>query len=409
MPNGTLSIKNGETALTGTDTEFTAEIKAGDYVVFTAGKVLYTLAVKSVESDTAATLVKAYTGPSVSGAGWSVVKQGTMATITMEVVAQVTEALRGLNLDKANWQQVFSVNDDITVTLPDGSTYTGPSWLKVANGINLSDLDKVMEVATQITADATAAEAAQAAAEKAAETAAADAKAQVADAVKEGAAEGVATAIADATTAAGKAETAQAAAEAALNELVDVKQLQVVASTLPAGSAATATFDAPTNTLQLGLPQGEAGEVEGFTFTPGTAGSTMAATAGGAVILGATCTLVTSNASELILDGAGGLTISQSGVNYKVYSEKNPPAALASALSASEVDELDNSTRKAYSLRVASEAIAPLQDAVDLGIATEEEKAQLEELKQHRVALHRLDLTLDNVEWPETPASLTAQ
>lgn len=56
--------------------------------------------------------------------------------------------MRGLNYDKMNWQQVFSSNDNITVTLPDGSTFTGPAWLKLVsmlnNGLakdkNLSDL-----------------------------------------------------------------------------------------------------------------------------------------------------------------------------------------------------------------------------------------------------------------------------
>ncbi|ENY9400323.1 tail fiber assembly protein [Salmonella enterica] len=47
--------------------------------------------------------------------------------------------------------------------------------------------------------------------------------------------------------------------------------------------------------------------------------------------------------------------------------------------------------------------IAPLQDAVDLGIATNDEKAQLDEWKKYRVLVNRVDTS--NPDWPEKPAS----
>jgi hypothetical protein len=50
----------------------------------------------------------------------------------------VAKAIRGLNLDKTNWQQVYSGTGTITITLPDGSTYTGPAW----NSITTSLADK---------------------------------------------------------------------------------------------------------------------------------------------------------------------------------------------------------------------------------------------------------------------------
>ncbi|EAO0385571.1 tail fiber assembly protein [Salmonella sp. NW826] len=52
-------------------------------------------------------------------------------------------------------------------------------------------------------------------------------------------------------------------------------------------------------------------------------------------------------------------------------------------------------------LQIASEKIAPLQDAVDLGIATDDEKAQLDEWKKYRVLVNRVDTT--NLVWPEQP------
>lgn len=54
-------------------------------------------------------------------------------------------------------------------------------------------------------------------------------------------------------------------------------------------------------------------------------------------------------------------------------------------------------------LQTASEKIAPLQDAVDLGIATDEEKSQLAEWKKYRVLVNRVDTS--NPDWPDVPVS----
>ncbi len=52
---------------------------------------------------------------------------------------------------------------------------------------------------------------------------------------------------------------------------------------------------------------------------------------------------------------------------------------------------------------MASEKIAPLQDAVDLVIATDEEKSQLAEWKKYRVLVNRVDTS--NPDWPDVPVS----
>ncbi|EMV7195741.1 tail fiber assembly protein, partial [Escherichia coli] len=55
--------------------------------------------------------------------------------------------------------------------------------------------------------------------------------------------------------------------------------------------------------------------------------------------------------------------------------------------------------------QVASEHIAPLQDAVDLEIATEEETSLLAAWKTYRVLLNRVDSsTALDIEWPVIPA-----
>ncbi|NHB98017.1 tail fiber assembly protein [Photorhabdus stackebrandtii] len=52
----------------------------------------------------------------------------------------------------------------------------------------------------------------------------------------------------------------------------------------------------------------------------------------------------------------------------------------------------------------ASEQIAPLQDAVDLGMATKEEETVLLVWKKYRVMLNRVDISqAPDIEWPEQP------
>lgn len=57
---------------------------------------------------------------------------------------------------------------------------------------------------------------------------------------------------------------------------------------------------------------------------------------------------------------------------------------------------------KSRLLQMASGKIEPLQDAVDLDIATDDEKAQLDKWKKYRVLVNRVDTS--NPDWPEQPA-----
>ncbi|MBS9433297.1 tail fiber assembly protein [Photorhabdus hainanensis] len=60
--------------------------------------------------------------------------------------------------------------------------------------------------------------------------------------------------------------------------------------------------------------------------------------------------------------------------------------------------------KKAELLRQANETLSLLQDSVDLEIATEAEKAALQEWKRYRVLLARVDiLQTPDIEWPEMP------
>ncbi|MEL5387333.1 tail fiber domain-containing protein [Serratia ureilytica] len=137
MPAGTLTLTNKSAVVKGTGTAFNTELKAGDFIVSIVGGVTYTLPVKTVDSATQATLIKAYDGPTQAGAAWYAVPRDAMNTITAQLAAETAKALRGLNLDKDNWQQVFSGTGNITVTLPDGSTCTGPAWNSFTAALNL--------------------------------------------------------------------------------------------------------------------------------------------------------------------------------------------------------------------------------------------------------------------------------
>lgn len=61
--------------------------------------------------------------------------------------------------------------------------------------------------------------------------------------------------------------------------------------------------------------------------------------------------------------------------------------------------------KKASLLQQAANAIAPLQDASDLNIATDDEKQQLTDWKKYRVLLMRIDTSkAPAIEWPTSPA-----
>ncbi len=60
---------------------------------------------------------------------------------------------------------------------------------------------------------------------------------------------------------------------------------------------------------------------------------------------------------------------------------------------------------RAQLMAEANQKITPLQDALDLGMATDEELAQLKAWKTYRVLLSRVDTaTTSDVDWPPLPA-----
>lgn len=154
MSAGTLTLTNNSDLVSGAGTSFSTELTAGDFVVVTVGGVTYTLPVKSVDSDTEITIIRKYPGPTQQGSAWNAVPRATQNRVTAALVDQSTEALRGLNYDKQNWQAVFSAAGNITVYLPDGTSFSGPSWKSIAETLSTLDVDYLNQLATQINQDA---------------------------------------------------------------------------------------------------------------------------------------------------------------------------------------------------------------------------------------------------------------
>ncbi|HAT7516954.1 TPA: hypothetical protein JAV82_004804 [Kluyvera ascorbata] len=223
MSAGTLTLTNNTDAVTGTGTTFTTELVAGDFIVAKVGGITYTLPVKTVGSDTQVVLVSKYPGPTLSDIAWQAMPRESQNQVTAELVAQTTAALRGLNYDKQNWQAVFSASGDITVMLPDGSTFTGPSWKSLIDILNNIDIDAVQQLADQVRTDAQQVGSDKQAAEAAASSAKTDASAaasanSTAQTAKQDAETAAGTATDKATeskNAAEDAQTAKAAAEQA--------------------------------------------------------------------------------------------------------------------------------------------------------------------------------------------------
>ena len=127
MAAGTLSVTNNSTAVVGVGTKFTA-FKAGDFLTLVVGQVPYTVAIASIKSATALTLVLPFDGPTASGLAWDGVARDTMSLATMGVTVQAQKALRMLIADENNWRAIFGNAEKITVTLPNGTVMQGMSW-----------------------------------------------------------------------------------------------------------------------------------------------------------------------------------------------------------------------------------------------------------------------------------------
>ncbi|WP_241647307.1 gp53-like domain-containing protein [Rosenbergiella metrosideri] len=132
---GTIALNANSLTVTGSGTKFTTEAQVGGALVTYIGNVPYTFVVGAINSDTSIALTANYQGTNVSGQSFSLIDRSAYTAITAELGARTAQAIRGLNYDKANWQQILTGSGNVTVNVPDGSQYTGPSWLSLANSL----------------------------------------------------------------------------------------------------------------------------------------------------------------------------------------------------------------------------------------------------------------------------------
>jgi hypothetical protein len=148
MAAGTIALTNNSTAVAGTGTSFTTELKTGDFVYANVGGAPFTLVVAAISSDTQLTVAVAFDGPTAAGLSWNAVPASIQVAITQKILNDFASVARGRILDFQNWQKIYSDAQSVTVVRPDRTQFTGPSWgymaTQFANKANL--VNDVVEV-----------------------------------------------------------------------------------------------------------------------------------------------------------------------------------------------------------------------------------------------------------------------
>lgn len=128
---GTVAVTNASKKVVGTGTTWKSGVSKPDkgHLVWGPDGKPYEL--DYVESDTVLYLVTAYSGVTVSGMAYSIdiTRTGAIPAFSRELSALV--AYHQLQMD--GWQQLLTGTGDVTLTAPDGSKLTVPTWDKVMN------------------------------------------------------------------------------------------------------------------------------------------------------------------------------------------------------------------------------------------------------------------------------------
>lgn len=135
MAEGTINLVNNSTTLTGVGTDFASKVTPGDFIYVEVATVPYTLPVDVVNSDSSITLLRKFTGPTTSGLVWVHIPRRAQNAVYSALVDQVSQALLQALTNEDNWQQLLTGKGDVTISRPDGSTYTGPSWISILDSV----------------------------------------------------------------------------------------------------------------------------------------------------------------------------------------------------------------------------------------------------------------------------------
>lgn len=128
---GTVAVTSGSTKVVGTGTTWRSGVYKPDKGHIFWGPDGRAYEVDYVESDTVLHLVTAYAGGSATGQAYSIVISitGQVPAFSRELSAFV--AYHQSQMD--GWQQLLTGTGDVTLTAPDGTKLTTPSWDKVMN------------------------------------------------------------------------------------------------------------------------------------------------------------------------------------------------------------------------------------------------------------------------------------
>lgn len=128
---GTVAVTAGSTKVVGTGTTWRSGVYKPDKGHIFWGPDGRAYEVDYVESDTVLYLVTAYVGGSATGQAYSIVISitGQVPAFSRELSAFV--AYHQGQMD--GWQKLLTGTGDVTLTAPDGTKLTVPSWEKVMN------------------------------------------------------------------------------------------------------------------------------------------------------------------------------------------------------------------------------------------------------------------------------------
>ncbi|MBM0416298.1 phage head spike fiber domain-containing protein [Aeromonas veronii] len=128
---GTVAVTSGSTKVVGNGTTWRSGVYKPDKGHIFWGPDGRAYEVDYVESDTVLYLVTAYAGGSATGQAYSIVISitGQVPAFSRELSAFV--AYHQGQMD--GWQQLLTGTGDVTLTAPDGTKLTTPSWDKVMN------------------------------------------------------------------------------------------------------------------------------------------------------------------------------------------------------------------------------------------------------------------------------------
>ncbi|AHE73315.1 hypothetical protein M942_19920 [Enterobacter ludwigii] len=278
MSAGFISLKNNSTAVTGSGTDFKTDLAEGDFIIATVGGVTYTLPVKTITDATNLIMAREYNGPAQGNIAWTAMPRDTLNSISAQIAADTAYAIRSRILEINNWYQLLETNGDVTIKMADGSTYTGPSWLKICDLANASDLSKIQPLADQIHRDATQVAGDKTAADNSAKAASASASGAASSAT---AAKGSADTAGGSATAAAKSASDAAGSATAAKNSADTAGGSATAAAKSASDAAGSATAAKNSADTAGASATAAAKSAGDAAGSATAAKNSADTAGG--------------------------------------------------------------------------------------------------------------------------------